>query len=545
LYVYDQSVGLKISGNDFGPTAANPTAAASTDAGSFAVVIKNAAGLTVGNGTYNGVQDTWYATFHDSQTEPTYGKLTAFATQIDKAGNGHTVTYNFYDNIRAAVADAPAGATIKVAMGEYYVGEGAALIGTAPSQTQAPILLDKSISIEGFGGDVMINNPTGSTVFRVPAGDATTPVTISSIALDGLKINGGEHGFLVDGSNTTAANPLTINAISITNTAFAGQQVSGITLGLNTHQTSNVLDLRIEDVSVNISASGQKAITLFGFDGKAVIDDVLITSGGTSGAPVGRGLEIQGSGSGYITTSDAGTQNPGLADVVVTNVTMTGFFQVPLSVGMYATVDGLTLGTQARPINLAEATSTWSTPVSLSYIKDATIDASAWNVVGAGGVAATFSISGESGNQGAVNTSIIGGAGADLLNGGSATNLSTSDGRNSQGSGDDTLNGGAGNDYLIGGIGNDTLIGGAGNDTLSGGAGTDTVVIVSATAPTFGRVSGKLTITSTEGTDTVLDAGCGDCSCRLRRCVGGWSGCDADCVAGAGLVRQGCKLPCR
>ena len=133
-------------------------------------------------------------------------------------------------------------------------------MGTAPNQYQAPILLDKSISIEGFGGDVMINNPTGSTVFRVPAGGATTPVTISSIALDGLKINGGEHGFLVDGTGTTAANPLTINAISITNTAFAGQQISGITLGLNAHQTSNVLDLRIEDVSVNISASGTTCV---------------------------------------------------------------------------------------------------------------------------------------------------------------------------------------------------------------------------------------------------------------------------------------------
>jgi hypothetical protein len=127
-------------------------------------------------------------------------------------------------------------------------------------------------------------------------------------------------------------------------------------------------------------------------------------------------------------------------------------------------------------------------------------------VLGAGNVAATFAISGESGNQNlgyAVNTSIVGGAGADILNGGSGQGLSL--GRDSQGSGDDTLNGGAGNDYLIGGIGNDTLIGGAGNDTLSGGAGTDTVVIVSATAPTFGRVSGKLTITSAQGTDTVLD----------------------------------------
>jgi hypothetical protein len=113
-------------------------------------VIKNTAGVDVGNGTYNGVSDTWFATFHDNQTEAVHGKLTAVATQIDKAGNGHTVTYDFYDNIRSAVTAAAAtdnGATIKVARGEYYVGEGA----PRKDGLEAPILLSKSVSIEGFG----------------------------------------------------------------------------------------------------------------------------------------------------------------------------------------------------------------------------------------------------------------------------------------------------------------------------------------------------------------------------------------------------------
>jgi len=310
-----------------------------------------------------------------------------------------------------------------------------------------------------------------------------------------LTINGGQHGFVVDGSNTSITNALTIHKLSITDTDFNNQQKSGITLGLNTHQTSNVNELVIDGVDVKISSSGSKAISLFGFDGTAVINDVVINSGtATLAAPIGRGLEIQGSSSGDIKLGDSATQNPGfpdLNDVVVTNVTMTGYFQVPLSVGMYATVDGLTLGTAAHGIDLSGATATWGSQVSMSYIKDATIDASQWNVVGGAGQArATFSISAESGNQGSVDSNIMGTAGNDMLLGGSGTGFSLSDVRNSQGSGNDTLMGGAGNDYLNGGI------------------GTDVSIVTS--PPSFGRVpsgstfAGKLTVTTADGTD-ILD----------------------------------------
>lgn len=44
------------------------------------------------------------------------------------------------------------------------------------------------------------------------------------------------------------------------------------------------------------------------------------------------------------------------------------------------------------------------------------------------------------------------------------------------GAGDDTLDGGDGTDLLIGGGGNDVLVGGAGRDTLKGGNGNDTLI---------------------------------------------------------------------
>ena len=62
-------------------------------------------------------------------------------------------------------------------------------------------------------------------------------------------------------------------------------------------------------------------------------------------------------------------------------------------------------------------------------------------------------------------------AGNDRFTNDSAVNA-TVDG----GAGDDVLKGGLRNEVLIGGIGNDTLTGGFGYDTFDGGAGTDTLV---------------------------------------------------------------------
>lgn len=72
--------------------------------------------------------------------------------------------------------------------------------------------------------------------------------------------------------------------------------------------------------------------------------------------------------------------------------------------------------------------------------------------------------------------------------------------------GADTLTGNGGNDILLGGAGNDTLTGGADQDYLDGDAGTDTAVFSGASDDySFASSGGKVTVTGTDGTDTVLD----------------------------------------
>lgn len=71
--------------------------------------------------------------------------------------------------------------------------------------------------------------------------------------------------------------------------------------------------------------------------------------------------------------------------------------------------------------------------------------------------------------------------------------------------GADTLIGNGGNDILLGGAGNDTLTGGADTDYLDGDAGIDTAVFSGASAAySFASSAGLITVTGTDGTDTVL-----------------------------------------
>src|SRR5262245_28579203 len=83
------------------------------------------------------------------------------------------------------------------------------------------------------------------------------------------------------------------------------------------------------------------------------------------------------------------------------------------------------------------------------------------------------------GTGNALDNVMVGGTGADTLNGlaGNDT-LSGNNGNDTLngGDGNDTAYGGAGNDTLDGGTGNDTLVGGDDNDVLTGGAGADALI---------------------------------------------------------------------
>ena len=80
------------------------------------------------------------------------------------------------------------------------------------------------------------------------------------------------------------------------------------------------------------------------------------------------------------------------------------------------------------------------------------------------------------------------------------------------GSGADPLNGGQGDDILIGNGGNDTLNGGAGSDILFGGAGNDTFVVASGNSPAVlggsgnnGTISGYDVITDFNSSSDILN----------------------------------------
>jgi Ca2+-binding RTX toxin-like protein len=66
----------------------------------------------------------------------------------------------------------------------------------------------------------------------------------------------------------------------------------------------------------------------------------------------------------------------------------------------------------------------------------------------------------------------------------------------------DTLSGAGGDDFLFGRYGDDSLTGGAGNDTIDGGAGIDTAHVGS--GATYAVVGGNWTVTSSDGTDTLI-----------------------------------------
>ena len=229
---------------------------------------------------------------------------------------------------------------------------------------------------------------------------------------------------------------------------------------------------------------------------------------------INKGIEIQGSGSTYINNTNShslsATLNAGFTtadSVIVKDVTMVGKFTTPIGIGMYGSIDGITLGTTDHEINLSGVILNANTPyVTAEYIADSTIDVSSWKVNSGVSSPASFVIWGESGNQtvgaSGVHSSIKGSNGADALFGGSRTTVSltysTGDGRDSGGSGNDTFNGGLGDDYLSGGAGNDTFFFDNSGTASTWNVGHDTVL-------DFGTGARNTAGNSTTGTATSIN----------------------------------------
>jgi Ca2+-binding RTX toxin-like protein len=110
----------------------------------------------------------------------------------------------------------------------------------------------------------------------------------------------------------------------------------------------------------------------------------------------------------------------------------------------------------------------------------------------------TFAFNGKSNLlSGFANVTVMGDNAATITGNGGANILSG-------GAGNDVIRGLGGNDTLNGNDGNDTLTGGAGNDVLDGGNGFDTAVF-SGPPSSFGWDGTHLTVTTADGTDTLIN----------------------------------------
>ncbi|MGE5611801.1 MAG: calcium-binding protein, partial [Bacillota bacterium] len=95
------------------------------------------------------------------------------------------------------------------------------------------------------------------------------------------------------------------------------------------------------------------------------------------------------------------------------------------------------------------------------------------------------------------NDTITGGRGNDSIDGGDGNDVIRG------GGGNDEITGGSGADTLLGNAGDDTLRGGEGNDSLDGGEGDNRLYDDAGQMPSAVLENGTLTITGTDGADTI------------------------------------------
>jgi hypothetical protein len=288
---------------------------------------------------------------------------------------------------------------------------------------------------------------------------------------------GGLDGVTIDGSGQVA----TLTSLSVTDSTFVGQSVSGLMIGLE-KDGSDLRNLVVDGVVFDQSASAGKAIKpnndgtnqyqgirAYGFDGDATLSDITVmgAAGGVTTNAAQYGILLQGASTNNMGPTGIYKDGPTMGNVTLENIDVVGgFAKNAVAIYNYANIDGLQ-GAEGA-LDLSGATAGWVTVLNVDGVL-ASYDASKWGVELGDKTAA---LQGESTLQ--------------------SGNLGS------------TITGTADNDIINSKGGNDTLIGGAGNDALMGGAGSDTAVItVDASGAVFARSSGGLTVTAASGTDTL------------------------------------------
>jgi hypothetical protein len=345
-----------------------------------------------------------------------------------------------YDTISAAVGGAVDGQTLLI--------KG---LSTAYSEN---VIVDKALTLVGIdvGNGAPTVSPASGTAFTL------TATGLADITIDNVDIAGGATGIAVAGSAA-------IDTLTVTNGSISGASTYGLFVDGPGPNPGSVAEVVVKDMVFGLNGAGGATntaqIKLWGFDGKATIENVTI-AGAAAGAPdparPDNAIEITGQ------QNPVGADAPNLGTVAITNVTVTGsFHKNPVAVFNISEIDGLSIA----GLDLTGATSSWGPLVNIDGVEDDAIDVSGYGITFPGSYGIVTEIQGEKFGQDSGETTITGTSLADRLIGKT---------------GNDILLGGAGDDQLYGAdkpgqplageAGNDRLEGGAGDDYLNGGAET-------------------------------------------------------------------------
>ncbi|MBU6335873.1 MAG: hypothetical protein KGS47_15910, partial [Chloroflexi bacterium] len=324
--------------------------------------------------------------------------------------------------------------------------------------------------------------------------------TFANIAFDSLVVNNSGTGVVTGAGVAIAARndapSYTTNPASLVGLALNDVTITGSTYNLSL--ANGISGVTLTDVALNGtgvgllvygSAQGNPAGIDLGNTSFAATLGTYVVNGGTAAAVTAGGATFGGIAAGpTLSTSDGFS----IADKVIDRVDVGTYGAVTLRSGnVYVTPNSFaspttTIADVQRALNAAAAGQTVWVQAGTYAAGTATATVSGLTVNLPTGVTGFTGV--------VLDAAVTNGAIA--LAGAGAANLTGNDGNNA-------LTGNAADNTLTGNGGDDTLTGGAGSNTLDGGSGTDTAVYAGTYASYTMTFGATVTVTGTDGSDTL------------------------------------------